>query len=102
MAKINEDSILFIKKFYDDMKKTREGEVTMSPEAHKAHVQKIWPGIKGELEKAVEDGRVLYIRAQTDTKILPKEESKDGKVHTVMGDQVGYLFILKVPEKEVK
>ena len=101
MAKINKESLKFIKKFYEEMEKSKDGEVTMTPEGYKSHVKQIWPGIRKALDKAVDEGRILYIKGQVDTEIEPKEISKDGAVHTVMKDQMAFLIIMKTEKKEV-
>jgi len=97
-----EDSIILVKKFYEEMEKVREGEETLTPEMHRDHVDQILPGFLELIERAGKEGKILYIRAQSDVEQVPKEKSEDGIAHTYFKDQMAFLFIIQTEKKQIK
>ena len=55
-----------------------ENKIIMTPEEHGAHIKQIWPKIIGAAEKARDEGRIVKIGIETETRPSTKEESKDG------------------------
>lgn len=97
-----EDSIILVKKFYEEMEKSREGEETMTPEMHRDHVDQILPGFLERIEKAGQEGKILHIGMQSDVEEVPKEKSEDGMAHTYLKDQVALLFIIQTEKTKIK
>ncbi len=55
-----------------------ENKIIMTPEEHGAHIKQIWPKIIGTAEKARDEGRIVKISIESETRQITKEESEDG------------------------
>jgi len=78
-----------------------EDRITMSPEMHRAEVRKVWPGIRKVIDEAVEAGRGCQILMKRPTKIVPKEESTDGRVHVRQSPVIIYLVAVDTGQEVI-
>ena len=78
-----------------------EDKITMSDEMHQEEARKIWPGIRRTIDKAVDAGMPVKIKAVRDTAVRPKEQAEDGRAHVVQHSFIKYIIVVDTGQENV-